>query len=270
MILAEGVPPLRPRPRPGAALSAPVIAADTGAPDARPAPRPGAAQRPAEVVQPAAALPADPALLPRPKPRPENLPRLSAAIGAGFRPQPIPEPTTGSKGAVCGNPAIRGTPIPPIRGAVPGCGLSDGVAVTAVSGVRLSTPAQIDCTTARALNTWVESAVKPAVGRLGGGLAGLEVAASYSCRGRNNQAGAKVSEHGKGHAVDISGLILANGVTVSVLKGWRDRQQGKILRSIHRSACGTFGTVLGPGSDGFHENHIHVDTARYRSGSYCR
>ncbi len=145
--------------------------------------------------------------------------------------------------------------------------------MTEVAGVRLSQAAVMDCTTAKALNSWVETGVKPAVGRLGGGLAGLRVAAHYSCRTRNNQPGAKISEHGKGHAIDISGgFVLKNGgVTISVLNGWRDPVQGKVLKAAHAAACAPpFGTVLGPNADRYHQDHLHMDTARYRSGSYCR
>jgi hypothetical protein len=39
---------------------------------------------------------------------------------------------------------------------------------------------------------------------------------------------------------------------------------------MHKAACGPFGTVLGPNSNRFHQDHFHFDTARYRSGSYCR
>jgi hypothetical protein len=36
---------------------------------------------------------------------------------------------------------------------------------------------------------------------------------------------------------------------------------------MRRSACARFTTVLGPGSDGYHENHFHVDLAQ-RRGDY--
>jgi hypothetical protein len=39
---------------------------------------------------------------------------------------------------------------------------------------------------------------------------------------------------------------------------------------MHRAACGRFGTTLGPGSDGMHEDHLHFDTARHANGPYCR
>lgn len=244
-------------------------------------------QRPADgfvVVPPAAAerlvraTAAAPAMSPQPQPRPHGLqttearpqspaaaapprpPRLTLASLFGAKP--------GQRGSVCGDAAIIGTTIASIPATAAGCGLTNGVRVTAVSGIALSEPVTIDCDTARALKTWVDNGIIPAIGRKGGGLARLEIAASYSCRPRNGVAGAKTSEHGKGHAVDVSGVTLADGATLTVAQGWN--ADAKILRAIHASACGTFGTVLGPKSDVYHRDHFHVDTARYRSGSYCR
>jgi len=172
------------------------------------------------------------------------------------------------RGSVCGDLAIQGKEI----GGVPGpgaCGISDAVAVTSVSGVALSQPAQIDCRTAKTLKRWINRAAKPAIGETGGGLARLQVAAHYSCRSRNSQPGAKLSEHAKGRAIDISGFVLNNGTSLSVLEDWAGRR-GPVLHAIHRRACGIFGTVLGPNSDVHHRDHFHFDTARYRAGSYCR
>ncbi|KPN63822.1 extensin family protein [Aliiroseovarius crassostreae] len=178
--------------------------------------------------------------------------------------------STGTFGAICGSRRIRGQKVSTISGTLPGCGLRGGVKVSEVSGIRLSTPAVMDCDTAKALDSWVRKGVVPAVGRLGGGPAELKVIAHYACRTRNNKPGGKVSEHGKGKAVDIAGLTLKNGARISVLKGWKDPVQGKVLRAMHASACGPFGTVLGPDADRYHKDHLHLDTARYRSGSYCR
>ena len=237
-------------------------------PGAQPRPRPAAAQRPARVVQVAAISALTHSI--RPEARPENPRRRSVVKAAGFRSQPVPEATTGRKGSVCGDRAIKGTTIPPIAAKLKGCGLDAGVKVTSVDGVMLSTPAIMDCPTATALKTWVAKGVKPAVGKLGGGVDRLQVAAHYSCRPRNNQKGERVSEHGRGRAIDISAIVLKNGVSISVLKGWADRQHGRILKAAHKAACGPFGTVLGPNANAFHKDHFHFDTARYRSGSYCR
>ncbi len=128
----------------------------------------------------------------------------------------------------------------------------------------------MDCGTARALNSWVETGLRPAVKRYGGGVSGLRVVAHYACRTRNSQKGAKLSEHGKGKAIDIAGIKLQNGGEITVLAGWNDRKEGKILRKAWKSACGPFGTVLGPNSNRFHLDHFHFDTASYRSGPYCK
>ncbi|MBD3787477.1 MAG: extensin family protein [Sphingomonadales bacterium] len=169
---------------------------------------------------------------------------------------------------VCGTPGLTGTAIPPILSPVKGCGLADGVKITHVSGIALSMPASVDCTTAKALKTWVDRGIIPAVGNRGGGVSQLMIAGSYVCRTRNHQAGAKVSEHGRGRAIDLAGIKLANGQVITVAKDWT--REGKILKAVHKSACGPFGTVLGPKSDRFHHDHIHVDTARYRGGTYCK
>lgn len=206
------------------------------------------------------------AAVPRPAARPG---RLAQRIEAGFFRFRQRTPNYSVEGSVCGEPAIRGVAVDPIPGRISGCGISDPVKITEVAGVTLSTGALMDCGTAKALLTWVQDGAIPAVGKTGGGLTGLEVAAHYACRTRNNRPGAKISEHGKGRAIDISALYLETGA-ISVLQDWDRGEKGRILKKVHRAACGPFGTVLGPGSDGYHEDHFHFDTARYRSGSYCR
>jgi len=177
---------------------------------------------------------------------------------------------TRKKGAVCGDLAIQGTPVGRVTGHINGCGVENAVSVRSVSGVALSKQSVMDCNTAKRLKHWVDAGLKPSVGRRGGGVAKIKVAAHYSCRTRNNKRGAKLSEHGKGRAIDISGLYLRDGTEVSVLKHWNSRTYGKMMRDMHRTACGPFGTVLGPKADRHHLDHFHFDTARYRSGAYCR
>jgi hypothetical protein len=259
------------------ALCMAATAASAEAPrvSARPAPRPPTAEvaeRVAEVVairHGARAIAVQRNLVqlsPRPEMRPDNLRRRSIVRSVGIQLRP-PGPVAGS---ICGVAGIRGERLAPIAGRVPACAIGEPVRVTSVAGLRLSQAAIMDCPTAVALNAWAERGMKPAIGRLGGGPVGLRVAAHYACRGRNGQSGAKISEHGKGRAVDISAIQLANGQELTVLRGWRDPQHSRRLRAMHSAACGVFGTVLGPNSDGFHRDHFHFDTARYRSGSYCR
>lgn len=283
----------RPMPRPGSE-AAPVAAATPvtgGFTSLRPRPRPWGAVAAAPVTvapmtqalppQPSALLAGVPVL--RPMPRPEGLGR-SAALAASA-PAPVVEPErrgglfgglfgrrdreeraergASGDGFVCGDRAIRGEELARITSNVRGCGVEEPVRVTMVDGIRLTTPATIDCNTARALKAWIDEGVRPAFGRQE--VVELRVAASYICRPRNNIRGAKISEHGRGKAIDISGFILSNGRELSVSNDY-NRQ----MRRAHRAACGIFGTTLGPGSDGYHEDHLHFDTASHRSGPYCR
>jgi len=258
---------LKPRPRPEA-LSAPAEVAPGSVGVAALRPRPDAGPAGEVVLASSGSMRLPPLALSAPPGRPGNLGEVTLA--AAVFTDPLPKLTLGKKGAVCGDPSIRGRTIPPIAAKMKGCGLKDGVEVTSVAGVGLSTPAVVDCATAKALKRWVEDGVIPAVGRSGGGVARLEVAASYACRPRNNQKGARVSEHGKGKAIDISAITLANGSTISVLDHWGEGKAGRALASMRAAACGPFNTVLGPGSDRHHRNHFHLDTASYRSGAYCR
>lgn len=166
------------------------------------------------------------------------------------------------QGAVCGVASIKGEPIAPIGSRVSGCGVEDPVRVTSVAGVRLSQAATVDCSIARALNSWVDEVAQPA---FNGQLSELRIAAHYVCRGRNNVKGAKISEHGKGRAVDISAFVLANGRVLTVAQNY-----DQVLRRIYRAGCGYFKTTLGPGSDGYHEDHFHFDTSARQGGAYCR
>lgn len=173
-------------------------------------------------------------------------------------------------GMVCGDPAILGEALGDVPGEINGCGVKDAVKVRSVSGVTLSQGAVMDCDTANALKKWVNTGVKPAFSELGGGVSGLRVAAHYVCRTRNHKAGAKISEHGKGRAIDISGFTTKDGNEYSVLTDYTRARAGKAIRQSHKAACGPFGTTLGPGSDGYHEDHLHMDTARYPGGPYCK
>jgi hypothetical protein len=166
------------------------------------------------------------------------------------------------KGSVCGVAAIKGEEISPIKSKVKGCGVEDPVAVTSLAGVKLSQTATVDCSVAKALNRWVDEVAQPA---FDGKLVEMQVAAHYICRSRNNIKGAKISEHGKGRAIDISAFILSNGTVLTV-----ERNYNKLLRRIYKAACPYFRTTLGPGSDGYHENHFHFDTSARNGGAYCR
>ncbi len=153
-----------------------------------------------------------------------------------------------------------------------GCGVDNAWRLYAVSGVRLSQPATFNCRQAGQVNRWLDGPVQAAAQNyFGERVVAVQVMASYSCRPRNNVRGAKMSEHGFGNAVDVGGFTLESGRTVSVLDNWNgSRDERGFLRQVRADACGPFRTVLGPGSDANHRDHLHLDLQNHRSGgSYC-
>lgn len=197
--------------------------------------------------------------------------RISPFQNASVRGQPLRGSVSGRySGRLCGVRGIEGAEIAPITSQIAGCGVAAPVRVTHVDGVRLSQPSIMDCDMARALHSWVRRGVRPAMGRRGGGVEELRVAAHYVCRPMNHRPGAPVSEHGRGRAIDISAIRLANGDVISVRDDWHRSRHFRALRQMHRAACGTFTTTLGPGSDGMHEDHFHYDLAQRRTGPVCR
>jgi len=158
--------------------------------------------------------------------------------------------------------------LPPLSGPG-GCGAPDVVRLEAVvmpdrSKVALEPPPTLRCTMAGAIADWVRGEIAPAAAALGAPLRAIENYDSYDCRGQNRVKGAKLSEHGKANALDIRSVKLADGKVVrltdmSVARTFRERMRA--------SACTRFMTVLGPGSDGYHEEHVHVDLAE-RHGDY--
>ncbi len=299
---AANAPDRSPRPelRPGAVANvdtppappALVRVVVTGTPQAparsvRPAPRGGSAlpalpETPPAIAQSAPPAPAQPQAqaLPvsgtrlatarslRPMVRPERLAHPNRATDARNISASVAQP--GQRGALCGQAGLVGERLDPIAGRSRGCGIAEPVRLRAVDGITLSTPATVNCETARALQNWVQRSVVPTVGQHGGGVRSLRVVASYACRTQNNQPGARISEHGRGNAIDIAGIGLADGSELTVLTDWRRRREGRILQQLHAGACGPFGTVLGPNSDRFHRDHFHFDVARHRSGPFCR
>jgi hypothetical protein len=131
------------------------------------------------------------------------------------------------------------------------------------SRIGVTPPAVLRCTLAEAIVQWVREDVAPAARSLEAALKSIDNYAAYDCRGRNRVVGAKLSEHGKANALDVRSLKLANGTVVELT----DPHVSKDFReSLRRSTCARFMTVLGPGSDGVHENHVHVDLAERTNG----
>jgi hypothetical protein len=163
-------------------------------------------------------------------------------------------------------------PLPDITG--PGeCGASDRVQLVAVkmpdgSRVRMEPAATLRCPMAEAIAQWARGELGQAAIEHGSPLRAITAGTSYNCRPRNSVKGAKISEHGRGNAVDVTTIKLANGKVIDLTR----TDESKAFREQARAgACHRFTTVLGPGADPHHEDHIHVDlAARSRGHRMCQ
>lgn len=212
--------------------------------------------------------------IPLPRARPAEAPKAvpdAAAAGekrdesAGQPARTEPQPSA-CRLALTENVAIAPS-IPDIRG--PGaCGGEDLVRLDAIvlpdtHEVSVKPSAVLRCSMASELADWVRSDMAPLATSLGTTIRELDNFDSYECRGRNRVPGAKLSEHGRANAIDVRAFKLADGQSISLT----DRDVPRAVRErALQSACARFTTVLGPGSDGYHEDHIHLDLAQRHNG----
>lgn len=142
-------------------------------------------------------------------------------------------------------------------------------AIAALGPVEIKPAATLACPMVSALDRWIIDSVQPAARRwFRQPVVEIRQISAYSCRGMNGQAGARISEHAFGNALDISSFTLADGRKITVKNGWRGspEEQG-FLRDVQGAACEQFNTVLAPGSNRFHYDHFHFDLMRRRSAN---
>ena len=152
--------------------------------------------------------------------------------------------------------------------ALPRLGPAQGNSVSAFGQVSMKPAATLACPIVSALDRWLTDSVQPAAMRwFGVRVVEIKQISAYSCRGMNGNPHAHISEHAFGNALDIAAFTLADGRRITVKGGWRGmpEEQG-FLRDVQASACQQFNTVLAPGSNSHHEDHIHVDLMRRASG----
>lgn len=138
-----------------------------------------------------------------------------------------------------------------------------------VGPVEIKPAATLACPIVSALDRWLLDSVQPAALRwFNTPVIEIRQISAYSCRGMNGQPGARISEHAFGNALDIAAFILGDGRKITVKDGWRGtpEEQG-FLHDVQGAACEQFTTVLAPGSNRFHYDHIHVDLMRRASGN---
>ena len=124
------------------------------------------------------------------------------------------------------------------------------------------------CPTASRLIEWTQEALqKAAQAWLDSPIAKVESFGTYNCRPIAGTA--KLSEHGRSNAVDISGFVLASGRRITVLKDWNgpDPYARNFLRAVHAAACRRFQVVQRPEANAAHRDHLHFDMG---AGRACR
>jgi hypothetical protein len=150
-----------------------------------------------------------------------------------------------------------------------GCSAVGAVQLTEI-GTPVTNLGAMTCPLARQFARWAREAVQPAAQQwLRSPVRRIESMGTYSCRGLNGVAGARLSEHAFANAVDIGAFVLGDGRRITVEAGWNDpdaRVRG-FLRAVHQAGCRRFGVTLGPDANAQHRDHLHFDLGR---GPYCR
>lgn len=136
--------------------------------------------------------------------------------------------------------------------------------------LRMPAEPVVACRFAESLGGWLGSLVAPAVlGATGSELAAAHTGPGFECRNRNRAASGKLSAHAEGLAIDIASFELASKARIPI-KPEGAEQHVQTINAVRRAACGWFTTVLGPGADASHADHLHVDLQMHGSSDRYR
>ncbi|WP_454701113.1 extensin family protein [Agrobacterium burrii] len=165
--------------------------------------------------------------------------------------------------------------LEPIRDEEQGCGIEAPIELSVVlPGIKLEPSGTMRCETALALSRWTKEMMLPAaaIALPERKVTSIANASTYICRNRNSAETGKISEHAKGNAVDISTIAFDKGEPLVMKpRGEDGTPEGAFQRTITAAACLFFRTVLSPGSDATHQDHLHLDVLERKGGYlYCR
>lgn len=176
-----------------------------------------------------------------------------------YSPRPMMPPPGAREATTAAPPSAA--PIPPLG--------REGATASA-GPVAVKPAATLACPIVSVLDKWINGAVQPAALKwFHVPVVEIKQISAYSCRGMNGNPNAHISEHAFGNALDIAEFDLADGHKISVQHGWHGSpdEQG-FLHDVQAAACQDFTTVLAPGANVYHYNHIHVDLMRRRGRPY--
>ena len=158
------------------------------------------------------------------------------------------------------------------------CGSNDPIEITALAGVKMSSPVVLGCKSAQALATWLERDLPRALDRIDAPMPSrIHHMGTYSCR--KIAGSSRWSQHAFANAIDIGSFQVPDYGRVSVLNHWRDGDEVEIaedqtlpsraeyLRAVRSSLCDRFNVVLSPDFNAAHADHYHADLGPFRT---CR
>jgi hypothetical protein len=154
-------------------------------------------------------------------------------------------------------------PAPTIAEQNKACIIKDAIRLTAMvhKGRVVSFPDRpiLDCRAAHVVGSWLRDLALPlAEAKLGLVVSAVGTGPGFECRNRNRAATGKLSAHAEGLAIDVAYIRFAEKTSLLVAKPQGELQK-QLLDGLRKSACGWFTTVLGPGSDAAHADHLHLD-----------
>jgi hypothetical protein len=192
-------------------------------------------------------------------------------------PAATPQDNEAMRAQVLASGKLVAQSLPPL--AAPGaCGIAAPVRFDAVLGsdgtkIAIKPPLVMRASLALAVADWVREDLMSAFATKDDHLTEIAGAGAYECRSRDHLTAAKLSEHALGNAMDMGEFVTAKGkhFTVASMNDVDTSESPPFLNALKGSACRRFMTVLGPGSDGFHAQHLHVDLeARHGGGHLCQ
>jgi hypothetical protein len=151
------------------------------------------------------------------------------------------------------------------------CGTQRPLHITSLPGgikIKSHTSINIRCETALAFAKWVSQVVVPSSKlHLGVKPEKLILSTTYKCRRRNGNPKAKYSEHAYANAIDFLGVGFddLSSMDIKVRKDDSDAMRA-FQAAIRGGSCAYFTTVIGPMTNDYHNDHLHLDLAERKSG----
>lgn len=128
------------------------------------------------------------------------------------------------------------------------------------------------CKLARPLGSWLSGVAFPVLRVAHGASVRVVLTGPGSeCRSRDRIPGERLSAHAIGLALDVAGFGFTDGKTLAIKPDEAAPAADRAaLAAARTAACGWFTTILGPGSDPYHTDHLHVDIQQHGTSDRYR